>query len=629
MNNHDALKDFPYKKLIMDPDDIANKISDIKNNIPKYSTEPYRPTAIHQKLNLIDGKYYGKYIKIITTADLYEKVNVLTDYFNEQSRMKCSFNYYMEPINYFRVYKKKIMYDLKKNKKEINPHNVREYIYSHIKECNLFKVSTAVFVYDFFKAKHILDFSSGWGDRLLAACALGITYFGIDPNINNHEGYNNIIKIAGNGTQKVYRSGAEYLPNDIISSRIKKYGKFDLIFTSPPYFDYEVYSGSLQSISSYTASAEYWLVYFLFVVIVKYIPFLETNGTLGIYIQDIKNKFIVCEPIVLFILSFFPNMEFSGIISENFPMLLFKKKSDEITGTEKNMEHNFIKTYPKIYQLSHRLIKRNLFNCYDIETTYSKYNLNNTDVHIINDNVENNVYFRTFFKLLVQDESHTNVVTYGSRMTTMVYFLAKAAYILNKTCEFYCPKIEKDVSKTDGDMNFLPLSFYPKILDAKKNYGLKVIEVDVEMTKKQITYIKNMIEPKLNDILINFTDYDQHIKNITRETIFETITILGIDTNFTGTIFLTVSVTLAVECLYDIFRSAKFYIVQTNHWDYTKSYEMGRTTLVYSEYLFSQNVPDNKMPPPEINCIPHISCKIWELFKTHAIEGDILWMNAI
>ena len=34
-----------------------------------------------------------------------------------------------------------------------------------------------------------------------------------------------------------------------------------------------------------------------------------------------------CEPIILFLGTFYPNMEFSGIISENLPMLLFKKKS--------------------------------------------------------------------------------------------------------------------------------------------------------------------------------------------------------------------------------------------------------------------------------------------------------------
>jgi len=596
----------------MNHNEVIKKISEIKNNIPKYSTQPYRPLAIYQKLNLINGKYYDKFIKIITTDDLYDKVNVLTDYFNEQSRMKCSFNNYLEPINYFRIYNKKILHDVK----DKTPHNMREYIYAHIKECNLFKVSTAAFVYDFFKAKHILDFSSGWGDRLLAACALKIKYFGIDPNIDNHCGYNEIIKLAGDqNMQCVYRSGAEYLPSYVIDDRISQHGKFDLIFTSPPFFDYEIYSSGLQSISSYTASAEYWLVYFLFVVLIKYIPYLQIGGTMGIYIQDIKNKFIVCEPIVLFILSFYSNMEFSGIITENFPMLLFKKKSDDIM-TNKGMEGKFMNAYSNIYRLSHRLIKQQLYNNYIIGTTFQK--------NIVNDNVENNMYFRTFFKCFVQDETHTNIITYGSKKSIMPYYVARAAHMLKKNSTFYCPKTERDPANYDKDMNFMPLHFSQKILDAKEQFGLDILEIDVEMTKKQISFIKNIIPVTFKDLVINYTDYDPQLKNIMRETINETVTILGIDPNFAGTIYITVSVTLEIECLYDIFRSAKFFVVQTNRWDFTKSYEMSRTKLVYSEYMFAEDVAD--VP---INCIPHTNCKIWSSFKEYSVDGDILWLSAV
>jgi hypothetical protein len=609
-------RDFPYKKLFMNQDEVIKKISEIKNHIPKYSTQPYRPLAIYQKLNLISGKYYDKFIKIITTDDLYDKVNVLTDYFNEQSRMKCSFNYYLEPINYFRTYNKKILHDVKSK----TPYNMREYIYAHVKECNLFKVSTAAFVYDFFKATHILDFSSGWGDRLLAACALNIKYFGIDPNVDNHDGYNNIIKYAGDSNmQQVYRSGAEYLPNDIINTRVIQHGKFDLIFTSPPFFDYEIYSSSLQSISSYTASAEHWLVYFLFVVLIKYIPYLQINGTMGIYIQDIKNKFIVCEPTVLFVLSFYSNMEFSGIITENFPMLLFKKKSNDIM-TNKDIESKFMSAYSNIYKLSHRLIKQQLYNNYIIETTFRD--------NIVNDNVENNIYFRTFFKCFVQDETHTNIITYGSRKSIMPYYVAKAAHMLKKSSTFYCPKIEKDPSKYDKNMNFLLLQFSQKILDAKKQFGLNVLEIDVEMNKKQISFIKNIIPVTPQDLVINFTDYEPRIKNIMRETINETVAIMGIDPNFTGTIFVAVSVTLEIECLYDVFRSAKFFVVQTNKMDLTNSYEMSRTTLVYSEYMFAQDVSANDMSK-NVPCIPNANCKIWPSFKEHAAEGDLLWLSAV
>lgn len=606
--SYDASFDFPYKKITMNDDEIRLKISEIKNNIPKSSSQPYRLAAIQQKLNLIDGTYQGKYIKIITTNDLYDKVNVLTDYFNERSRMKCSFNNYLEPINYFRIYNKKILRDVP-NK---DPHEIREYIYSHIKECNLFKVSTATFVYNFFKATNILDFSSGWGDRLLAACALGAKYFGVDPNIDNHEGYNNIIKYAGNSAhQRVYRSGAEYLPKSVVDAWIKQNGKFDLIFTSPPYFDYEIYSSSLQSVSSYAASTEHWLTYFLFVVLIKYIPYLEVGGTLGIYIQDIRNKLIVCEPIVLFMLSFYADIEFSGIITENLPMLLFKK-TNKNTVTNKEIEKKFMITYPKVYELVHRLIKRKLYLNYTIDTTLQRYD----NYLVVDDNVENNIYFRTYFKYFIQDDAHTNIVTYGSKKSILPYYLSKVAHMLKKKSTFYCPHVEDDHTRYDNNMNFVASQFSSAILDAKKQFDLNIIEIDIETTKKQLSVLEQSIPHTTDDYVVTFTNYDPSIQNIMRETIYETVTILDMDVEFVGTIFVAVSSTLEIVCLYDIFRFAKFFIVQSGSHDFTKSYEMGRTTLIYAEYAFVEDAPRN-------------GGNIRSYFDKYKVPDDILWLSAI
>lgn len=621
---------FPYKTYFTKSDDVIKKIKNIKNNIPSYSDKPYRFTAINNKLGLINGKYYDKYIKIITPESAYDEVNTLTDYFNEKSRMQCSFDYYKEPVNYWKMYKKKILFDIKKSGKELTPYNIREYIYEHTKECNLFKVTTAIFVYNFLKATHILDFSAGWGDRLLSACALNIKYFGIDPNINNHDGYKKIIKTVGSDDlQVVFQSGAEYLPEKVISDRVKKYGQFDLIFTSPPYFDHEVYASSLQSISSYSNSSEYWLVYFLFVVLIKYIPYLSVEGTLCLYIQDIYNKMTACEPIILFLGTFYPNMEFGGIISEKLPMLLFKKKSTEVSKINEIMENKFKIAYPLVYELSNKLIKKKLYDYYRIDTKIILYVFNSKHISILDDMVDNNIYFRSFFKFLLQLPNKNKFLSYGSKMGTMIYYLAKACYDLNKLCYYYCPKIEPDLDHTDDDLNFIPLKNSPLINLAIEKYNLKLIEIDVDMTKKQISYIKHLIRPKSDEYVIEFSEFDNQLRNIMTETVLETMMIIGIDINFTGTIFLSVSITVLIECLYLVFKKAKFFVVQLNDKDYSNYYEMSRTIVVYSEYNFSQNVKEIDMPPTDIKCTKNINCKVWKYFSMHAIDGDILWMSDI
>lgn len=621
---------FPYKTYFTKSSDVMEKIKNIKNNIPSYSDKPYRFTAISNKLGLVNGKYYDKYIKIITPESAYEQVNTLTDYFNEKSRMNCSFDYYKEPVNYWKSNKKKILFDIQKSGKELTPYNIREYIYGHIKECNLFKVTTAIFVYNFLKATHILDFSAGWGDRLLSACGLNIKYFGIDPNINNHDGYNKIIEFAGKKDfQTVFQSGAEYLPKSVIEDRVKKYGLFDLIFTSPPYFDHEIYASSLQSISSYSNSSEYWLVYFLFVVLIKYIPYLSVDGTLCLYIQDIYNKMTACEPIILFLGTFYPNMEFSGIISENLPMLLFKKKSENIPKINEIMENKFKIAYPLVYELADKLVKRKLYDYYTIDTKITPYKINTNTITIIDDVVSNNIYFRSFFKYIIQLPGTNKFLSYGSKMGTMIYYLSKACFSLNKSCYYYCPKIEPNLDQTDGDLNFIPLKNSSLINSAIQKYNLKLIEIDVDMTKKQISYIKHIIRPKSDELVIPFAEFSNQLRNIMTETILETMMILGIDVNFSGTIFLSVSITILLGCLYTVFKKAKFFVVQLNNSDYSNYYEMSRTIVVNSEYKFSQNVTNEDIPPVDIKCVKNINCKVWKYFKMHAVEKDILWMSDI
>jgi hypothetical protein len=91
-----------------------------------------------------------------------------------------------------------------------------------------FKPAVARFIY----AKHVpkngivLDFSSGWGARLLGALSLNLTYYGIDPLTSNSN--KEILKFF-NGRGKVVKGVSE----DICS--YKDFGQADLSFSSPPF----------------------------------------------------------------------------------------------------------------------------------------------------------------------------------------------------------------------------------------------------------------------------------------------------------------------------------------------------------------------------------------------------------
>lgn len=85
-------------------------------------------------------------------------------------------------------------------------------------------------------AKRVLDPCAGWGGRMLGVVAAGAEYVAFEPNTETYEGLLKLIKLLGieDKVRIIKDSALEMDKYDI--------GEFDLILTSPPYFDLEVYS---------------------------------------------------------------------------------------------------------------------------------------------------------------------------------------------------------------------------------------------------------------------------------------------------------------------------------------------------------------------------------------------------
>ena len=80
----------------------------------------------------------------------------------------------------------------------------------------------------------VLDFSAGWGGRCLGAMAYGIPYMGIDANKNMKKSYEDMIRMI-NPEKEVTMT---FQPSETVDFSNFKY---DLVFTSPPYFTLEEY----------------------------------------------------------------------------------------------------------------------------------------------------------------------------------------------------------------------------------------------------------------------------------------------------------------------------------------------------------------------------------------------------
>jgi len=275
--NYPLYKNF-YKLNINNIQQIANKLIE-KNNIKLIESKPS-----YFKYNLPKIKYNGKLIYIIIEDKWNDNIelNSLTDYFTQKERIKCNFKNNISPFNFY-----------KENKQDLSkyyPTNLIEYnkfidiMFNNCKFCNNFRISVCLTVLNMFKPTKWLDISAGWGDRLLSAILYSNynknfkKYIAADPNPNLQKHYNKIIKTFNKSKDnfKVIQDGFEYI-------NINE--TFDLVFTSPPFFDTEIYSNDKHDSLTRLNNIKDWYNNFLLVSIKKSINYLLNGGYMILYIE--------------------------------------------------------------------------------------------------------------------------------------------------------------------------------------------------------------------------------------------------------------------------------------------------------------------------------------------------------
>lgn len=100
-----------------------------------------------------------------------------------------------------------------------------------------FKIPNAMFVYDMFDVKTILDPFAGFGGRMVGAMLKNINYIGIDSNLELKPDYERLLADFADecsSTVKLYFQ-------DCLSVDFSRL-KYDMVFTSPPYYNIEQYA---------------------------------------------------------------------------------------------------------------------------------------------------------------------------------------------------------------------------------------------------------------------------------------------------------------------------------------------------------------------------------------------------
>jgi hypothetical protein len=113
----------------------------------------------------------------------------------------------------------------------------------HCGSIGLFKPLNAMEVYKRFKPRSVLDFCLGWGSELVGATALDVPNFiGIDLNKSLKEPYLRMTKLL---KQIGSKTKIKLMFKDALKVDYSKLD-YDMVLTSPPYYNVELYNGTKQ-----------------------------------------------------------------------------------------------------------------------------------------------------------------------------------------------------------------------------------------------------------------------------------------------------------------------------------------------------------------------------------------------
>jgi hypothetical protein len=292
--------------IINDAIESCNIPFPIKNTNLEEATKDFAVLQSEDSLKHIKrGEFFHRYDYDTPFSDIYIASSLAglksSNYFNFDARMLCDSINSPSPMRTWNSYKFRksmlgALFSLKL--KEVNSKSFSTCISMRKYVAAQFKPSCAKCIYQLFDSKNILDISSGWGDRLTAFMATegAESYVGIDPNKALVNGYRGQID-AFNGDKNIT------MHCDTAEDAVVE-GKFDTIFTSPPYFNIERYSkDDNQSYKRYR-KLDIWLNDFLYFSLSKYWDKLEDGGIMAINIGDVYSNHTInkiCDPMNKFI----------------------------------------------------------------------------------------------------------------------------------------------------------------------------------------------------------------------------------------------------------------------------------------------------------------------------------------
>lgn len=164
-----------------------------------------------------------------------------------------------------------------------------------------FRVGVSLFLCELLKARHVLDFAAGWGDRftgfLAASTVESITL--VDPRPGSISGCRQQHALVKHVLSK--KKTVKYVQKPAEEALPTLSPSYDLIVTSPPYFNTERYGDDAKEtkgqIRHKVSSVEGYLKEFLYPVLDECSRLLSPGGWLALNVDDNPDT-LICGPMV-------------------------------------------------------------------------------------------------------------------------------------------------------------------------------------------------------------------------------------------------------------------------------------------------------------------------------------------
>jgi hypothetical protein len=184
----------------------------------------------------------------------------------------------------------------------VNASNLRRMLatFSHTSRVSNFRPTAAKAIYESYSRDGdiVVDFSAGYGGRMLGCFPLDRLYVGIDPCLDQIKGLRNMKAKLGTlvklkARTRLHRACAENFLSTIQTNSVA------LVFSSPPYFDLERYSNEKSQSYIKFPAYEQWLTEFLGKIFCESRRILKRGGYMVVNVADVNGYELTADALGL------------------------------------------------------------------------------------------------------------------------------------------------------------------------------------------------------------------------------------------------------------------------------------------------------------------------------------------